>query len=376
MNSKQIIIKSFVFLTLLSATTCKEKYPELGEGLFAELITTKDTIVVELNYKKTPLTVSNFIGLAEGTHPMLTDSLRGKPYYNGTIFHRVINNFMIQGGDPSGTGSGSPGYKFEDEFNDSLSHNKSGILSMANSGPATNGSQFFITDAPTLHLDNKHSVFGKVVKGLDVVDIISNVEVAPGSNKPLEDIIILELNIVRQGDDAKKFDNVSTWNKELQSSKEKKIKTIEKRKKIIKEMKTVLNDYKNKANKLNSGLLIHNISSTKGIKPREGSKVKLNYEGYFTDGNLFGTNVKAIDQKYGSYDHRKDTQGAYSPILMPLNNEAQMIPGFKEGVFKMSLGDKTFLYLPSHIAYGEEGRGKIKPNTDLIFIVEMVEIID
>ena len=238
MNSKKIIIKSFVFLTLLSATTCKEKYPELGEGLFAELITTKDTIVVELNYKKTPLTVSNFIGLAEGTHPMLTDSLRGKPYYNGTIFHRVINNFMIQGGDPSGTGSGSPGYKFEDEFNDSLSHNKSGILSMANSGPATNGSQFFITDAPTLHLDNKHSVFGKVVKGLDVVDIISNVEVAPGSNKTLEDIIILELNIVRQGDDAKKFDNVSTWNKELQSSQEKKIKTIEKRKKIIKEMKT------------------------------------------------------------------------------------------------------------------------------------------
>mgnify|MGYP000857257714 FL=1 len=376
MNLIKTIIKVFVFLLLVSARTCKEKYPELGEGLYAELITTKDTIVVELNYKKVPLTVSNFIGLSEGTHPMLVDSLKGKPYYNGTIFHRVINKFMIQGGDPSGTGSGSPGYKFEDEFNDSLSHNQAGILSMANSGPSTNGSQFFITDAPTLHLDNKHSVFGKVVKGIKVVEAISSVEVAPGSNKPLEDIIILELNIVRQGDDAKKFDNVSKWNKELQLSQERKMKILEKTKKIIKEMKTVLNDYKNKASKLNSGLLIHTISSTKGIKPRTGSKVKLNYEGYFTDGKLFGTNVKTIDQKYGSYDHRKDTQGAYSPISMPLDDEAKMIPGFKEGVFRMSLGDKTFLYLPSHIAYGEEGRGKIKPNTDLIFIIEMLEIIN
>ena len=376
MKSTKTIINTLILLILLSATTCKDKYPELGEGLYAELVTTKDTIVIELSYKQAPLTVSNFIGLTEGTHPMLSDSLKGKPYYNGTIFHRVINNFMIQGGDPYGTGSGSPGYKFEDEFNDSLTHNKAGILSMANSGPATNGSQFFITDAPTPHLDNKHSVFGKVVKGLKVVDAISNVKVSPGSNKPLEDVIILKLNIIRQGSDAKKFNNVETWNKELQLLQEKKLENIEKIKKTTEDVKTNLNDYKSRANKLSSGLLIHTISSTKGIKPAKGSKVKLNYEGYFTDGKLFGTNVKSIDQKYGSYDHRKDSQGAYTPITMTLDNNAQMISGFKEGVFSMSLGDKTFLYLPSHIAYGEEGRGKIKPNTDLIFIVEMVEIIN
>ena len=191
------LIKTVALMLLISATACKQKYPELGEGLFAEFITTKDTIVVQLFYNKTPLTVSNFVGLSEGTHPMLADSLKGKPYYNGTVFHRVINNFMIQGGDPTATGSGSPGFKFGDEFDSSLNHDKAGTLSMANSGPATNGSQFFITDAPTPHLDNKHSVFGEVVMGLEVVDAISNVEVTPGSNKPLEDVIILELNIIQ-----------------------------------------------------------------------------------------------------------------------------------------------------------------------------------
>ena len=173
-------------MLLISATACKQKYPDLGEGLFAEFVTSKDTMVVKLFYNKAPLTVSSFVGLSEGTHPMLVDSLKGKPYYNGTVFHRVINNFMIQGGDPSATGSGSPGFKFGDEFDNSLAHDKAGILSMANSGPATNGSQFFITDAPTPHLNNKHTVFGEVVKGLDIVDAISNVDVSPGSNKPLE----------------------------------------------------------------------------------------------------------------------------------------------------------------------------------------------
>jgi|TARA_B110000967_G_scaffold199465_1_gene233900 peptidyl-prolyl cis-trans isomerase A (cyclophilin A) len=385
------LIKTVALMLLISATACKQKYPELGEGLFAEFITTKDTIVVQLFYNKTPLTVSNFVGLSEGTHPMLADSLKGKPYYNGTVFHRVINNFMIQGGDPTATGSGSPGFKFGDEFDSSLNHDKAGTLSMANSGPATNGSQFFITDAPTPHLDNKHSVFGEVVMGLEVVDAISNVEVTPGSNKPLEDVIILELNIIRQGMAAIQFDAADVWTTELPLLEEKRLKKIEatklkaaKKKKIAdekaaitaKEMVLILDAYKSKATSLTSGLLIHTISKGEGLKPRNGSTVKLNYEGYFTNGNLFGTNVKSVDKKYGSYDQRKEAQGAYNPISMPIDPEAQMIPGFKQGVLNMLLGDKTFLYLPSYIAYGEKGKGPIEPNTDLIFIVEMVEIIN
>ena len=280
------LIKTVALMLLISATACKQKYPELGEGLFAEFITTKDTIVVQLFYNKTPLTVSNFVGLSEGTHPMLADSLKGKPYYNGTVFHRVINNFMIQGGDPTATGSGSPGFKFGDEFDSSLNHDKAGTLSMANSGPATNGSQFFITDAPTPHLDNKHSVFGEVVMGLEVVDAISNVEVTPGSNKPLEDVIILELNIIRQGMAAIQFDAADVWTTELPLLEEKRLKKIEatklkaaKKKKIAdekaaitaKEMVLILDAYKSKATSLTSGLLIHTISKGEGLKPRNGS---------------------------------------------------------------------------------------------------------
>ena len=177
MKITKLFISLFTAGLLLSSTACQQQYPDLGEGIFAEFVTSKDTVIVQLFYNKVPLTVSNFVGLAEGSHPMLADSLKGIPYYNGTVFHRIIDKFMIQGGDPTATGAGNPGFKFGDEFDSSLKHDKAGILSMANSGPATNGSQFFITDAPTPHLDNKHAVFGAVVKGLEVVEAISSVEV-------------------------------------------------------------------------------------------------------------------------------------------------------------------------------------------------------
>ena len=373
---------------LLSTLSCQNKYPELGNGLFAEFATTKDTIVVELFYEKTPLTVANFVGLAEGIHPKLADSVQGIPFYNGTIFHRVINEFMIQGGDPSGTGMGKPGFTFGDEFDDTLKHDKPGVLSMANSGPATNGSQFFITEVPTPWLDNKHSIFGQVVKGLEVVDSISNVQVMPGSNKPLEDIRILSLNIIRQGFGAKRFNAAKTWNREFPLLEEKRLKKIEeakqeaeRQKKIAKEkMETAaaeilpfLEDYKSKATTSNSGLLSYTIKKGNGEKPKQGQSVKLYYQGYFTDGKLFGTNVKDIDIKCGTYDEKKEQRGFYNLMPMQISADAQMIPGFKEGVFNMKKGDKTFLYLPSHLAYGEAGRGPIAPNSDLIFIIEMID---
>ena len=373
---------------LLSNLSCQNKYPELGNGLFAEFATTKDTIVVELFYEKTPLTVANFVGLAEGIHPKLADSVQGIPFYNGTIFHRVINEFMIQGGDPSGTGMGKPGFTFGDEFDETLKHDKPGVLSMANSGPATNGSQFFITEVPTPWLDNKHSIFGQVVKGQEVVDSISNVQVMPGSNKPLEDIRILSLNIIRQGFSANRFNSAKTWNREFPLLEEKRLKKIEeakqeaeRQKKIAEEkMETaaaeilpVLEDYKSKATTSNSGLLSYTIKKGNGEKPKQGQSVKLYYQGYFTDGKLFGTNIKDIDIKCGTYDEKKEQRGFYNLMPMQISADAQMIPGFKEGVFNMKKGDKTFLYLPSHLAYGEAGRGPIAPNSDLIFIIEMVD---
>jgi cyclophilin family peptidyl-prolyl cis-trans isomerase len=386
------LTKSFTsvlgLIFLLSTLSCQNKYPELGNGLYAEFATTKDTIIVELFYEKTPLTVANFVGLAEGTHPKLADSVQGIPFYNGTIFHRVINEFMIQGGDPSGTGMGKPGFTFGDEFDETLKHDKPGVLSMANSGPATNGSQFFITEVPTPWLDNKHSIFGQVVKGQEVVDSISNVQVMPGSNKPLEDIRILSLNIIRQGFGAKRFNAAKTWNREFPLLEEKRLKKIEeakqeaeRQKKIAEEkMETaaaeilpVLEDYKSKATTSDSGLLSYTIKEGTGEKPKQGQSVKLYYQGYFSDGKLFGTNVKDIDIKCGTYDEKKEQRGFYNLMPMQISADAQMIPGFKEGVFNMKKGDKTFLYLPSHLAYGEAGRGPIAPNSDLIFIIEMVD---
>ena len=200
------IIKTVALMLLISATACKQKYPDLGEGLFAEFVTSKDTMVVKLFYNKAPLTVSSFVGLSEGTHPMLVDSLKGKPYYNGTVFHRVINNFMIQGGDPSATGSGSPGFKFGDEFDNSLTHDKAGILSMANSGPGTNGSQFFITHVPTPWLDDAHTIFGAVQSDADQ-DIVN--EIAQGD--------VIE-TVTIEGDTAAllaSVEQVADWNEAM-----------------------------------------------------------------------------------------------------------------------------------------------------------------
>ncbi|NQX85869.1 MAG: peptidylprolyl isomerase [Flavobacteriaceae bacterium] len=378
-------------LLFISVSSCqKDKYPELGDGIFAEIITNKGTMVAKLSTQKTPVTVANFVGLAEGSHPLLADDKKGKPFYNGLVFHRVMDKFMIQGGDPEGTGRGGPGYKFGDEFDDSLKHDKLGILSMANSGPSSNGSQFFIIETPQMHLNNRHSVFGELVLGMDVLDSISNVKVTKGSNKPVEDVVMTQVNIIRQGFEARKFDAAKTWETELPLLEEKKKKKAEEarikaeaEKKIAEAKKAeaaakfspTLEDYKSKATAFPSGLLAYNITKSDGAQAKSGDNVKVYYEGYFTDGVLFDSNRKEIEEAYGMLNEMKDQRGLYAPMPMKITPDAAIITGFKEAAASMKVGEKTYFYIPSHLAYGESGRGMIKPNTDLIFILELVEIV-
>ena len=156
------VILGIAVLTLIFTGCKSSKYADLDDGIYADIQTSKGDILVQLHHKATPVTVANFVSLAEGVSPFVTENKKDKKFYDGIIFHRVMKDFMIQGGDPEGTGRGNPGYKFKDEFVDSLTHSGKGILSMANSGPKTNGSQFFITHKETPWLNGKHTVFGKV----------------------------------------------------------------------------------------------------------------------------------------------------------------------------------------------------------------------
>jgi len=358
----QIVILGIILISCKSS-----KYSDLKDGLYADIQTDKGSVLVKLNYEDTPITVANFMSLAEGNNQYVAKEFKGKHFYDGLKFHRVEKGFLIQGGDPKGDGTGGPGYQFEDEFptNDDanllFSHDKAGILSMANSGPDTNGSQFFITLKAMPDLDGIHSVFGYVIEGQKVVDAVSRNDV------------ISKIEIIRVGIAAKKFNASKIFGEYFKSLEEEE----KNRKENIKQEKIaflkLIDKAKHNSIVMLSGLKIYFINKTEGKKPRVGSKVNVFYAGYFTNGELFDSNRKEIAELHGKYDVKREARGGYKPIVMDYGPDATLIFGFKEGLRQMKVGDKAILFIPSHLAYGTHGHGQIPPDTDLIFELEIVE---
>lgn len=307
------------------------------EGMYAKIKTNKGDIMLELEFEKTPLTVANFVGLAEGKIKNNKKEV-GEPYYNGLKFHRVIADFMIQGGCPDGNGMGGPGYQFPDEIHPDLKHSGPGILSMANAGPGTNGSQFFITHKETPWLDGKHTVFGKVTEGQDVVDAIA------------QDDKIIEIDIIRKGENAKKFDSKAIFDKELEKLEKQ---AAEKAKKA----KEAIDALKKGAKVTSSGLAYKIIKKGTGAKAEAGKTVSVHYTGKLSNGTKFDS----------SYDRNQ-------PIEFELGR-GRVIKGWDEGISLLNVGSKATFIIPPDLAYGARGAGGvIPPNATLIFDVELVEI--
>jgi len=355
-------MKKSILLLLLAVSSfysCKDEHSNLPDGLYADIETNKGHIIVELDYKKAPITVANFVTLAEGKNDFVTkEYLKGKPFFDGLKFHRVIEDFMIQTGDPEGTGSGDTGYKFKDEFTD-LKFDKAGVLAMANNGPGTNSSQFFITHVETPWLDGKHTIFGHVVeKGQEVVN-----QVKQGDT-------IVTVKIIRNGEAAKKFDAVKVFQDYFSGI----AKEISKFAGVQKEKVDYYTALKAKATKTSSGLEYVITEKGAGKKPAAGTQLYIHYAGFLEDGTLFDTSLGDVAQTFGKYDPARAEAKAYSPIPFQAGKKDGMIPGFIEGIEKLSFGDKAVLFIPSHLAYGAAGAGGvIPPNANIIFEVQLLE---
>ena len=309
----------------------------MQDGLYAKFNTNKGEILVALEFEKTPGTVGNFVALAEGN--MENDvKPQGTPYYDGLKFHRVIDNFMIQGGCPQGSGSGNPGYKFDDEFHPDLKHSGPGILSMANAGPGTNGSQFFITHVATDWLDGNHTVFGNVVKGQDIVDAI-----AQGDK-------IETLEIVRVGADAENFNAIEAF-RTFEGAREKRVAAEREAKRA--ELDKLAAGFE----ETKSGLRYQIIQKGSDKKAEKGNQVSVHYKGQLADGTVFDSSYKRnqpLDFQVGV---------------------GQVISGWDEGIQLLHVGDKARFVIPSDLGYGSRGAGgAIPPDAVLVFDVELVDV--
>ena len=308
-----------------------------GPGVYAVITTAKGDIVLYLEYQKTPLTVTSFVGLAEGT---LNKAHPGQPFYDGLTFHRVVPNFMIQGGDPAGNGTGGPGYEFANEIVPSLKFDAPGILGMANAGPDTNGSQFFITHVATPFLDGQYTVFGHVVAGQKVVDSI------------VQGDKIEKITIVREGADAQKFHPTQASFDALEKTISDK--NAQAAKAEADAEMTVIDKLSKGATVTPSGLRYFIVRHGTGPKPTKGQTVIANYEGRLPNGQVFDSSYKRGQ-----------------PIEFPVG-EGRVIPGWDEALMDMRVGEKRTLIIPPALGYGSRGVGPIPPNSWLIFDVELV----
>jgi len=309
----------------------------MENGIYAKFNTTKGSILVKLTHDLTPGTVGNFVGLAEGN---LENKIKpqGNKYYDGLSFHRVIPDFMIQGGCPQGTGTGDPGYKFDDEFHPTLKHDRPGVLSMANAGPGTNGSQFFITHVPTNWLDNKHTVFGHVIEGQEIVDAVAQGDV------------LETLEIVRVGEEAEKWNAIEAF-RTFEGSR---LKRLAEQKA---EAEAIMEKLAAGFDKTESGLRYKMIQKGDGKKAENGKTVSVHYSGQLEDGKVFDS----------SYSRKK-------PIEFPLGR-GNVIEGWDEGIALLQVGDKARFVIPSHLGYGSSGAGGvIPPDATLIFDVELMDV--
>jgi len=309
----------------------------MENGIYAKFNTSKGSILVKLAHDLAPGTVGNFVALAEGNMENKVKP-QGQKFYDGLTFHRVIPDFMIQGGCPKGTGTGDPGYKFDDEFHPNLKHDRPGVLAMANSGPASNGSQFYITHVPTSWLDNKHTVFGHVIEGQDIVDAVAQ-------GDALETV-----EIIRVGEEAEKWNAIEAFIA-LKGARLKRDAALKA------ESEAKMEQLAAGFDKTDSGLRYKMIQKGDGKKAEAGKTVSVHYEGSLETGKVFDS----------SYPRKK-------PIEFRLG-QGQVIEGWDEGIALLQVGDKARFVIPSDLAYGAAGAGGvIPPNATLIFDVELMDV--
>ncbi|TAL39402.1 MAG: peptidylprolyl isomerase [Spirochaetes bacterium] len=340
---------------MVAVAACGSDIEVKEDGLYALLKTSKGDMLVRLEFEKAPVAVGSFVGLAEGTMESAnpkTGKMEKREFYNGLIFHRVIKGFMIQGGCPQGNGRGNPGYSFMDEFHPTLKHDREGILSMANSGPDTNGSQFFITLAPTPHLDGKHTVFGRLVKGEDVLRAIGTVR-TDRSDRPVEEVVLNKVKIIRVGSAAQAFDAEKAFSKNEEAVKKSGEGEMEKLKPLLAGMGVDMQ----KITVSKSGLRHFVRSAGTGSSPSQGDVIVAHYTGYLADGKKFDSSVD---------------RG--SPFETEIGVH-RVIAGWDEAFLDMKEGEKRVLIIPFALAYGAKGRPPvIPPKAWLVFDVELLAV--